>query len=167
MTASISIVAELIFIEDGVDLPRNPASPAWLLSQSPPPWDISRASSATPTASSSAHTVQKPSISSRSSSHVPSQSISQPVRGYQRPLGSSISGTPSTPTSPTRVRSTGDLLSEHEKSRKRASVYNGGRNSSHSSFHSPQVTGLGADGPSSMTDISTSDGARDMSMKES
>ncbi|KAL1951959.1 hypothetical protein VTO73DRAFT_1108 [Trametes versicolor] len=152
---------------DGVDLPRNPASPAWLLSQSPPPWDISRASSATPTASSSAHTAQQPSISGRTSSHVPSQSISQPARGYQRPLGSSISGTPSTPTSPTRVRSTGDLLSEHEKSKKRASVYNGGRNSSHSSFHSHQVTGLGVDGPSSMTDISTSDGARDMSMKES
>ncbi|KAI0825148.1 ras GEF [Trametes gibbosa] len=158
---------------DGNEYPQNPASPAWLLSQSPPPWDISRASSATPTASSSVHTVQQPSVSSRLSSHTPSQSIShgsQQVRGYQRPLAGSTTGTPSTPTSPTRVRSTGDLLSEHEKSKREerevhASIYNGGRNSSHSSFHAHQ--GLGADGPSSVTDVSTSDGTRDVTGKES
>ncbi|KAI0639385.1 ras GEF [Trametes polyzona] len=170
------ILASIFRDPDGVDSQRNPASPAWLLSQSPPPWDISRASSATPTASSSAHTLQQQSaISSRPSSHAPSSSISQtspPTRGYHRPLAGSNPNSPSSPTSPTRVRSTGDLLSEHEKSKREerevhASVYKGGRNSSHSSFHAHQNTGLGTDGPSSMTDVSTSDGVRDISMKES
>ncbi|KAI0361643.1 ras GEF [Trametes cingulata] len=168
------ILSSIFREQDGTDTLRNPASPAWLTYQSPLPWDISRASSATPTASSSAHMVQQTPNANRSQTHVPSQSVSQgsqPVRGYHRPLGGT-SPSSTSPASPTRVRSTGDLLSEHEKSKREArdvhaSVYNGGRNSSHSSFHGRQAPGLGADGPSSMTDVSTSDGQRDMSMKES
>ncbi|KAH9849775.1 ras GEF [Lenzites betulinus] len=171
-TAFEWILTSIFRDPDGNEYPQNPASPAWLLSQSPPPWDISRASSATPTASSSAHTMQQPSVSSRLSSHTPSQSISygsQQGRGYQRPLAGSGTGSPSTPTSPTRVRSTGDLLSEHEKYKReerevRASIFNNDRNSSQSSFQAHQ--GLDTDGPSSMTDISTSDGTRDVSGKE-
>ncbi|KAI0651839.1 ras GEF [Trametes meyenii] len=158
---------------DESDPHRNPASPAWLLSPSPPPWDISRASSATPTASSSIHTVQPPLSINRPSSHAPSQSIShgsQAVRGYHRPLTNSTPG--SSPASPTRVRSTGDLLSEHEKSKREEREvhvvgYNGARNSSHSSFRARQTSGLGTDGAPSTTDVSTSDVAKDMSMKES
>ncbi|KAI0778171.1 ras GEF [Trametes elegans] len=161
--------------EYGGDSHRNPASPARLNSPSPLPWDISRASSATPTAASSGHAPQQPSVGNRTSAHGPSQSISQgtqAVRGYHLPLTNNPSSSPSSPASPTRVRSTGDLLSEHEKSKREerevhAAVYNGGRNSSHSSFHGgQQASGLGTDGPASMTDVSTSE-AREMSMKES
>ena len=161
--------------DNGYGSHRNPASPALLTSSSPSPWDISRASSATPTAASSPYSVQQASVISRSSSHAPSQSLSQGspvVRGYHLPLGGPSSGPTTSPSSPTRVRSTGDLLLEHEKSKREerdvhAGVLNGARNSSHSSFHAHQTTSLGTDGPSSMTDISTSDGARDVSMKES
>ncbi|KAI0335287.1 ras GEF [Cubamyces sp. BRFM 1775] len=159
--------------DNGYASHRNPASPALLTSSSPSPWDISRASSATPTAASSPYSAQQASIISRSSSHAPSQSLSQGspvVRGYHLPLSGPASGPTTSPSSPTRVRSTGDLLSEHEKSKREerdVHVYNGARNSSHSSFHAHQTTSLGTDGPSSMTDISTSDGVRDMSMKES
>ncbi|KAL7285299.1 hypothetical protein ACG7TL_000394 [Trametes sanguinea] len=152
---------------------RNPASPAGM---SPPsPRDISRASSATPTASSSPYSIQQPSAINRPASHTPSQSIShgsQSTRGYHVSMGGATSATSGSPASPTRVRSTGDLLSEHEKSRREereghVGIYNGARNSSHSSFHAHQSSSVGTDGPSSTTDISMSDGARDMSMKES
>ncbi|KAI9063050.1 ras GEF [Trametes sanguinea] len=159
---------------DGSESYRNPASPAGM-SPSPSPWDISRASSATPTASSSPYSIQQPSAINRAASHTASRSIShgpQSPRGYHVSVGGTTSVTTGSPASPTRVRSTGDLLSEHEKSRREereghVGIYNGARNSSHSSFHAHQTSSFGTDGPSSTTDISMSDGARDMSMKES
>ncbi|TFK89976.1 ras GEF [Polyporus arcularius HHB13444] len=151
---------------------RNPASPAFLTTSTPPPWDVSRASSATPTAASS-HPInhhQQPSPTNRTSNHAPSQSTSQATRAYHQPLNSTASGTTSTPASPTRARSTSDLLSEHEKSKRderegHAGVYNVARNSSHNSLHAHP--GLGAEGPPSTTDVSTSEGAGNLSVKES
>ncbi|KAI8995615.1 ras GEF [Trametes punicea] len=153
------------------DSHQNPASPTLFTPPSPSSWEISRASSATPTASSSHYSAQQVSAVDRTSNHTPSQSISpgsQPMRGYHLPMRVA-SPAPNSPASPTRVRSTGDLLSEHEKSKReeRDAVYNGARNSSPSSFHAPQSSSLGTDGPSSMTDISTSDGTKDISVKES
>ncbi|KAI0757004.1 ras GEF [Daedaleopsis nitida] len=76
------------------------------------------------------------------------------------------SGVSPTPASPTRARSTSDLLSEHEKhKREEREVYSSGRNGSRTSLHA--ISGLGTDGPPSTTDVSTSDGAREHSMKES
>lgn len=88
------------------------------------------------------------------------------------PLPTAPSGAPHTPASPTRARSTSDLLSEHEKSKREervghATVYNTVRNSSHASLQAHAITGLSLEGPSSATDISTSDGVRELSMKES
>ncbi|KAJ6519841.1 ras guanine nucleotide exchange factor domain-containing protein [Mycena sanguinolenta] len=82
---------------------RNPASPVLLIS--PPPWETSR--TVTPTASSS--------VSSMSTSQGPTSS-----RLPNAPLPTiPASRAPTVPNSPTRARSTGDLLSEHEKSRTR------------------------------------------------
>ena len=78
---------------------------------------------------------------------------------------------PPTPASPTRARSTSDLLSEHEKSKReeREGMYNTVRNGSRTSLQAHGgMSGLGTDGPSSTTDVSTSDGGvREHSMKES
>ncbi|KAF7320321.1 Ras guanyl-nucleotide exchange factor [Mycena kentingensis (nom. inval.)] len=80
---------------------RNPASPVLLIS--PPPWEVSR--TVTPTASSSTMSTL---------------SHGQPARGSNPPLPTiPASRSPTVPNSPTRARSTGDLLSEHEKSRTR------------------------------------------------
>ncbi|KIP11969.1 hypothetical protein PHLGIDRAFT_98679 [Phlebiopsis gigantea 11061_1 CR5-6] len=80
------------------DVYRNPASPAVLTS--PAPWDVSRASSATPTASSSiaTHSPLLPAPKIRSP-RLPPQ-LDDPLR------------TPRTPISPTRTRSMSDLLAE-------------------------------------------------------
>ncbi|KAF7306943.1 Ras guanyl-nucleotide exchange factor [Mycena indigotica] len=81
---------------------RNPASPVLLIS--PPPWEISR--TVTPAASSSSMSTL--------SHHGASSRLSNP------PLPTiPASRSPTVPNSPTRARSTGDLLSEHEKSRTR------------------------------------------------
>ncbi|KAI1797867.1 ras GEF [Ganoderma leucocontextum] len=155
------------------NFPVNPASPTLLSSGPPAPWEISRASSATPTASSSNPTqTQPPPTNNRISGHASSQSTSYATRAYHLPLANASSGVPPTPASPTRARSTSDLLSEHEKSKREereghATVYNAGRNSSHASLQAHAITGLSMEGPSSTTDISTSDGARELSVKES
>ncbi|KAJ7786334.1 ras guanine nucleotide exchange factor domain-containing protein [Mycena metata] len=84
---------------------RNPASPVLLIS--PPPWETSR--TVTPTAASS--------VSSMSTL---SQGHSAVSRLPNAPLPTiPASRAPTVPNSPTRARSTGDLLSEHEKSRTR------------------------------------------------
>ncbi|KAI0322721.1 ras guanine nucleotide exchange factor domain-containing protein [Amylostereum chailletii] len=91
---SIATRARLVEADD-----YNPASPDVLVS-SPPPWEISRASTATPTAASQ-------------------MAIGTSVRSSQPPFVSSRS--PISP-SPTRAKSTNDLqssASEHEKSRAR------------------------------------------------
>ncbi|TBU48354.1 ras GEF [Dichomitus squalens] len=162
-----------ILISRGDDYQGNPASPNAVSSASPPPWEISRASSVTPTASSSyrRESIQQSSPTNRTLGHAPSQSISHASRPYHRPVTNPPSGVP-TPASPTRARSTSDLLSEHEKSKREereghTTVYNAGRNSSHASLQAHAVAGLGLDGPSSTTDVSTSDGVRDLSTKES
>jgi hypothetical protein len=82
---------------------RNPASPVLLIS--PPPWETSR--TATPTASSSVSSVNT--LSQGTSSRLPNTPL--PTIPASR--------SPTVPNSPTRARSTGDLLSEHEKSRTR------------------------------------------------
>ncbi|KAJ3554551.1 hypothetical protein NM688_g3048 [Phlebia brevispora] len=80
---------------------RNPASPAILTS--PAQWDVSRASSTTPTASSTV-TGNSP-LSSQSR-----------IRSPRLPTASEESPrTPRTPMSPTRTRSLSDLLSEKER----------------------------------------------------
>lgn len=166
-------VHEAFLIDNEGNFPVNPASPALLSSGSPPPWEISRASSATPTPSSSSLTQTQPAYAShRTSGHAPSQSTSHATRAYRLPVTSASSGAPPTPASPTRARSTSDLLSEHEKSRRveresHATVYTIGRNGSHASLQAHAITGLSMEGPSSATDVSTSDGARELSMKES
>ncbi|RPD82566.1 ras GEF [Lentinus tigrinus ALCF2SS1-7] len=151
-------------------LHRNPASPAFLTSSSPPPWEISRASSATPTAASSHPINPQASPTNRTSSHAPSQSTSQATRAYHKPLSSTSSGIIPAPASPTRAHSTSDLFSEHEKSKRderegHAALYNVAKNGSHNSLHAH--TGLGTDGPPSTTDVSTSEGAGNLSVKES
>ncbi|ETW87236.1 hypothetical protein HETIRDRAFT_378044 [Heterobasidion irregulare TC 32-1] len=82
---------------------QNPASPDVLVS--PPPWEVSRSATATPIASSSGVYTLK---------SAPSR-FSQPAAG-----STAAPRVPGTPTSPTRARSTSDLLaSEHEKSKGR------------------------------------------------
>ncbi len=165
------VIHEAFLIDNEGNFPVNPASPALLSSSSPPPWEISRASSATPTASSSNPVQPQPaSTNNRISGHAPSQSTSHAARAYHMPLATASSGAPPTPASPTRARSTSDLLSEHEKSKREervsyATVYNTVRNSSHASLQA--ITGLSMEGPSSATDVSTSDVVRELSMKES
>ncbi|KAJ7900370.1 ras guanine nucleotide exchange factor domain-containing protein [Mycena olivaceomarginata] len=107
--------------ESDVDY-RNPASPVLLIS--PPPWETSR--TVTPTASSSVS-----SMSTLSQGHTSSRLPNAPLPTIP------ASRSPTVPNSPTRARSTGDLLSEHEKSRTRDwqidkdGAYNGiGRSSS-------------------------------------
>ncbi|KAK7064216.1 DEAD-domain-containing protein [Favolaschia claudopus] len=84
---------------------HNPASPALLISP-PPPWEVSR--TATPTASSSVS-----SMSTLSQGHAAPRLSNVPLPTIP------ASRAPTVPNSPTRARSTGDLLSEHEKSRTR------------------------------------------------
>ncbi|KAJ7630961.1 ras guanine nucleotide exchange factor domain-containing protein [Roridomyces roridus] len=84
---------------------RNPASPVLLIS--PPPWETSR--TVTPTASSS--------VSSMSTLSQGQTALSRPPNAPLPTIPASRS--PTVPNSPTRARSTGDLLSEHEKSRTR------------------------------------------------
>ncbi|KAJ7181680.1 ras guanine nucleotide exchange factor domain-containing protein [Mycena crocata] len=84
---------------------RNPASPVLLIS--PPPWETSR--TATPTASSSVSSMSTLSQGQSSLSRLPNSPL--PTIPASR--------SPTVPNSPTRARSTGDLLSEHEKSRTR------------------------------------------------
>ncbi|KAI0068347.1 ras GEF [Artomyces pyxidatus] len=80
---------------------QNPASPDVLVS--PPPWEISRASTATPTAASSI----SPNNTFRFTPSSPLASATTPR-------------SPSAPTSPTRARSTSDLLSsDHERTKSR------------------------------------------------
>lgn len=88
----------------------NPASPS-VLTTIPAPWDISRASSATPTASSMQQ-VQP----AQTQQHAPAQV--RPMHIPLSPISVNPPRSPSTPTSPTRARSTSDLMSEHEKSRR-------------------------------------------------
>ncbi|KAJ6604672.1 ras guanine nucleotide exchange factor domain-containing protein [Mycena vulgaris] len=84
---------------------RNPASPVLLIS--PPPWETSR--TVTPTASSSVSSMSTLSQGHGALSRLPNSPL--PTIPASR--------SPTVPNSPTRARSTGDLLSEHEKSRTR------------------------------------------------
>ncbi|KAJ7615289.1 ras guanine nucleotide exchange factor domain-containing protein [Mycena polygramma] len=84
---------------------RNPASPVLLIS--PPPWETSR--TVTPTASSSVSSMSTLSQGHSAASRLPNSPL--PTIPASR--------SPTVPNSPTRARSTGDLLSEHEKSRTR------------------------------------------------
>ncbi|KAJ7103511.1 ras guanine nucleotide exchange factor domain-containing protein [Mycena belliarum] len=84
---------------------RNPASPVLLIS--PPPWETSR--TVTPTASSSASSMSTVSQGQSALSRLPNSPL--PTIPASR--------SPTVPNSPTRARSTGDLLYEHEKSRTR------------------------------------------------
>ncbi|KAJ7092750.1 ras guanine nucleotide exchange factor domain-containing protein [Mycena epipterygia] len=84
---------------------RNPASPVLLIS--PPPWETSR--TVTPTASSSVSSMSTLSQGQSALSRLPNAPL--PTIPASR--------SPTVPNSPTRARSTGDLLSEHEKSRSR------------------------------------------------
>ncbi|KAJ7783808.1 ras guanine nucleotide exchange factor domain-containing protein [Mycena maculata] len=85
---------------------RNPASPVLLISS--PPWETSR--TATPTASSSVSSMSTLSQGQSSLSRLPNNSPLPTIPA---------SRSPTVPNSPTRARSTGDLLSESEKSRTR------------------------------------------------
>ncbi|KAI0963551.1 hypothetical protein AcW1_000596 [Taiwanofungus camphoratus] len=167
---------------------RNPASPSVL--GATPPWDISRASSATPTAASTASLqTTYPHSSSHSSSHTqsqaqvqvqpPLQSHSQvgtpvPSRGFHLPSSSPVTArTPSTPTSPTRARSTSDLLSEHEKSkREEREQHSGGR----AVLNSPSIrsrgslnalSGMGSNGDGSNVLDDSNEASREVSVRES
>ncbi|KAJ7492597.1 ras guanine nucleotide exchange factor domain-containing protein [Mycena latifolia] len=84
---------------------RNPASPVLLIS--PPPWETSR--TVTPTASSSVSSMSTVSQGHGALSRLPNSPL--PTIPASR--------SPTVPNSPTRARSTGDLLYEHEKSRTR------------------------------------------------
>jgi hypothetical protein len=79
---------------------RNPASPDVLTS--PPPWETSR--TATPTASSSVTSMN---------------TLAQAESNLPRPIPLPTSPRPAGVNSPTRTRSLGDLLSEHERSKNR------------------------------------------------
>ncbi|TCD71512.1 hypothetical protein EIP91_008893 [Steccherinum ochraceum] len=86
----------LLTARDDAETQYNPASPA-ILSSNSSPWEINRAESATPTASSSFFgATQQP--RQRLLSHAPP-----------------VSETVHTPTSPARARSTNDLLSESRR----------------------------------------------------
>lgn len=92
---------------------RNPASPAII--PSPMHWDISRASSTTPTASSTV-TGNSP-LSSQAR-----------IRSPRLPTASEESPrTPRTPMSPTRTRSMSDLLSERERQDREWEANGGGQ----------------------------------------
>lgn len=102
---------------------RNPASPAVLVASTPPPWEMSRASSATPTAASATSSQMAHAQVMQSSVSMPHPYAQTPVPAAQTfrlptPTSATSSRTPTTPTSPSRARSTSDLLSEHEKSRR-------------------------------------------------
>ncbi|KAJ6610889.1 ras guanine nucleotide exchange factor domain-containing protein [Mycena sp. CBHHK59/15] len=84
---------------------RNPASPVLLIS--PPPWETSR--TVTPTGSSSVSSMSTLSQGHGAISRLPPS----PLPTIPASRSSTV------PNSPTRARSTGDLLSEHEKSRTR------------------------------------------------
>lgn len=130
--------------EDGRPADRdgysNPASPAVLTNTAP--WDISRASSATPTASSSAisamtSTPQARSVNlpppitpshSYSASQGSVQNSATPTRATHSPTQNRVSLT-STSSSPTRARSTNDPFSDHDKSKRDGKeVYASSRN---------------------------------------
>nr|GAT44206.1 Ras guanyl-nucleotide exchange factor [Mycena chlorophos] len=81
---------------------RNPASPVLLIS--PPPWETSR--TVTPSASSSSMSTLSHGVAATRQANPPLPTIP-------------ASRSPTVPNSPTRARSTGDLLSESEKSRTR------------------------------------------------
>ena len=103
---------------------RNPASPSVLTS--PAPWDVSRSSSATPTASFTNNSPLLPPPSIRSSRLPPP--LEDPLR------------TPRTPLSPSRTRSMSDLLAERGPDWDGASPPTGGtvgdlsRDSSHTAL---------------------------------
>ncbi|KAH9946633.1 ras GEF [Amylocystis lapponica] len=124
---------------------RNPASPSVLGATSPA--DISRASSATPTASSTvASHLNQLHSSLTPSTQAQVQSVSQSQSEQQTPVPSGSFNlptspgppqhSPSTPASPTRARSTSDLLSEHEKSKREEREQHTG----------PRTSGLGSPG---------------------
>ena len=92
---------------------RNPASPAVI--SSPMHWDISRASSTTPTASSTV-TGNSP-----LSSQARIRSPRLPTASEEAPR------TPRTPMSPTRTRSMSDLLSERERQDREWEANGGGQ----------------------------------------
>ena len=115
---------------------RNPASPSVLGATAP--GDISRASSATPTASSAVssqiaptHPLLLSSTPKQAQSVAQSQQTPVPAASFRLPSSSGSSQrSPSTPTSPTRARSTSDLLSEHEKSKREEREHHTGSRSS-------------------------------------
>lgn len=113
---------------------RNPASPA--LMQSPPPWEQSRTS--TPTAASSAASATTVSPAQTSMSRLSQVPTSSPLA-----------------VSPTRAHSTGDLLSEHEKSKS-----NGERPSTNATQSSVNLRHLDTDdtNPPPPTDDEHNDG---------
>lgn len=93
---------------------QNPASPSIIPSATPTPWDISRADSATPTASSTA--LMQPAQSA-----IAVQTLVPPRPRSNRtspPTSPDSTRSPPTPTSPARARSMSDLLSEAESSRR-------------------------------------------------
>ncbi|TFY69742.1 hypothetical protein EVJ58_g219 [Rhodofomes roseus] len=168
---------------------RNPASPSVLgaLTAS----EISRASSATPTAASvgaahlSSSYPQAQQYLSQPMTQTETPPQSQPPSHMGTPLPShalrlpspSVSApsrTPTTPTSPSRTRSTSDLLSEHEKSRREErEQYSAGRNVGHGS---PNVrnrgslnalSSIGGSGEGGNTADDSHDASRDVSVKES
>ncbi|KAH9937673.1 ras guanine nucleotide exchange factor domain-containing protein [Fomitopsis serialis] len=168
---------------------RNPASPSVLgaLTAS----EISRASSATPTAASvgATHLVasypQTQPYLSQSMTQTETPPQSQPPSHMGTPLpshafrlpspsGPPPSRTPTTPTSPSRARSTSDLLSEHEKSkREEREQYSAGRIVAHGS---PNVRNrgslnalstVGGSGEGGNTADDSHDASRDVSVKES
>ncbi|KZT74642.1 ras GEF [Daedalea quercina L-15889] len=167
---------------------RNPASPSVLgaLTAS----EISRASSATPTAASvgatqlvSSYSQTQPFLSqpmtqtetppqSQPPSHMGTPHPSHALR-LPSPSGPTPSRTPTTPTSPSRARSTSDLLSEHEKSkREERESHSAGRNVAHGS---PNVRSRGSLNALTVTSSGegghiaddSHDASRDVSVKES
>lgn len=89
---------------------QNPASPSILSATNPTPWDISRADSATPTASSTA------SMQAAQSAIV--QTLKPRSSRASPPTSPDSPRSPPTPTSPARARSMSDLLSEAESARR-------------------------------------------------
>ncbi|KDQ63732.1 hypothetical protein JAAARDRAFT_29764 [Jaapia argillacea MUCL 33604] len=92
---------------DDIGQYRNPASPQMLASRAP--WEGLRASSVTPTAASASATSQ----SQPQPQPHPLHKTSSQSRFPHSTLQSTSDA--SSPTSPTRARSTSDLLSEHER----------------------------------------------------
>lgn len=89
---------------------QNPASPSILSTTYATPWDISRADSATPTASSA--TSMQASQSHFGRTLKPRSNRTSPPTSPDSPHS------PPTPTSPARARSMSDLLSEAESARR-------------------------------------------------